>query len=110
MLGQAILAAEDKTKVDDAIVHLRKAVGMEADNALGWRLLAEAYDEKGDAGLARLSVAEQDFNLGQMKDARVFAMRARELLPKNSVEWRRATDIVLASAPSQQELQAMARQ
>jgi predicted Zn-dependent protease len=110
LLGQAILASEDKNKVDDAIVHLRKAVGVEADNSLGWRLLAEAYDLKGDAGLARLAVAEQDFNLGQMKDARVFAMRARDLLPKNSTEWRRATDIVLASAPSQQELQAMARQ
>jgi predicted Zn-dependent protease len=65
---------------------------------------------KGDSGRARLAVAEQDFWLGQMKDARVFAMRARDLLPKNTTEWRRATDIALASDPSQQELQAMARQ
>ncbi len=109
-LGQAILAQEDKTKVDDAIAHLTKAMTMEKDNALGWRLLSEAYDAKGEAGRARLAVAEQEFYLGQMKDARVFAMRARDLLPKNSSEWRRATDIALASEPSQQELQAMARQ
>ncbi len=110
LLGQAILAEEDKTKVDDAIGHLRLAVGLEKDNSLSWRLLAEAYDMKGDAGQARLAVAEQDFYLGQMKDARNFAMRARELLPKTSPEWRRATDIILASAPSASELQAMARQ
>jgi predicted Zn-dependent protease len=109
-LGQTILAQEDKSKVDDAIAHLNKAVGLEKDNALGWRLLSEAYDMKGDSGRARLAVAEQDFWLGQMKDARVFAMRARDLLPKNTTEWRRATDIALASDPSQQELQAMARQ
>ena len=110
LLGQAILASEDKTRVDDAIGHLRKAMLMENDNAMGWRLLAEAYDMKGDAGQARLAIAEQDFNLGQMKDARIFAMRARDLLPKDSAEWRRATDIVLASAPSEKEIQAMARQ
>lgn len=109
-LGQAILAQEDKTKVDDAIAHLNTAVAMEKDNALGWRLLSEAYDMKGDPGRARLAVAEQEFWLGQMKDARVFAMRARDLLPKNTSEWRRATDIALASQPSQEELQAMARQ
>ena len=110
LLGQAILAEEDKTKVDDAIAHLRLSVGVETDNALAWRLLAEAYDMKGDAGQARLAVAEQNFWLGQMREARSFAMRAREKLPKNSAEWRRATDIVLASSPSPAELQAMARQ
>jgi predicted Zn-dependent protease len=109
-LGQTLMAEEDKTKVDDAIAHIRKALETENDNAMGWRLLAEAYDAKGDAGRARLAVAEQDFNLGQMKDARVFAMRARELLPKNTSEWRRATDIVLASQPSQEELKSMSRQ
>jgi predicted Zn-dependent protease len=110
LLGQAILAEEDKTKVDDAIAHLRLSVGVEPDNSLTWRLLAEAYDMKGDAGQARLAVAEQNFNLGQMREARSFAMRARDLLPRNSTEWRRATDIVLASAPSPAELQAMNRQ
>ncbi|MDB5459456.1 MAG: peptidase [Caulobacteraceae bacterium] len=109
-LGQSLVAEEDKGKMDDAIVHLRKALETENDNAMAWRLLAEAYDAKGDAGRARLAIAEQDFNLGQMKDARSFAMRARELLPKNTSEWRRATDIVLASQPSQEELKSMARQ
>jgi len=110
LLGQTLLAEEDKAKVDDAIGFLNDAVKIEHDNSLGWRLLAEGYDRKGEAGRARLAVAEQDFWLGQMKDARTFAMRARENLTKDSVEWRRATDIVLASQPTKDELQSLAKQ
>jgi predicted Zn-dependent protease len=108
-LGQTLLAEEDKSKVDDAVAHLRIALRLEDDNAMGWRLLAEAYDRKGDPGRARLAVAEQDFALGQMRDARSFAMRARESLAKDSAEYRRATDIVLASQPTQEEMKAMTR-
>jgi predicted Zn-dependent protease len=109
-LGQTLLAEEDKSKVPEAIDHLNIALRSENDNALGWRLLAEAYDRKGDPGRARLAVAEQDFALGQMRDARTFAMRAREKLARDSTEYRRATDIVLASQPSQEEIRALAKQ
>jgi predicted Zn-dependent protease len=36
-------------------------------------------------------------------------MRARDLLKKDSPEWRRATDIALASKPSPEELKALGR-
>lgn len=104
-LGQTLVAMEDKTKLDEAISEINRALTEEPDNALGWRLLSEAYDAKGEAGRARLATAEQNFYLGQMKDARTFALRARDLLKKDTPEWRRATDIVLASKPSPQELQ-----
>lgn len=104
-LGQTLVATEDKNKLDEAISEINRALTEEPDNALGWRLLSEAYDAKGEAGRARLAAAEQNFYLGQMKDARVFALRARDLLKKDTPEWRRATDIVLASKPSPQELQ-----
>ena len=78
--------------------------------AVAWRLLAEAYDRKGDDGLARLATAEGYFSVGAEKEARVFAMRARELLNKDTVEWRRATDIVLASDPSTDDLKQLARE
>ena len=45
-----------------------------------------------------------------MKDARSFAMRARELLKKDTPEWRRATDIVLTSKPSPEELRLLGSQ
>ena len=42
--------------------------------------------------------------------ARAFAMRARETLARDSSEYRRATDIILASQPSPEEMKAIARQ
>ncbi len=110
MLGQELLGEEDKSKADEAIAHLNKALQYENDNADAWFMLAQAYDAKGDAGRARLATAEQNFYLGQMRDARAFAMRARESLPRTSSEYRRATDIVLASQPSPEEMKAIARQ
>jgi predicted Zn-dependent protease len=109
-LGQTLLALNDPAKVVDAIGQIKQAMSVEPDNALGWRLLAEAYDSQGHDGMARLATAEQNFHLGQMKDARVFALRARDLLRKDSPEWRRATDIVLASKPTPDDLKALAQQ
>jgi predicted Zn-dependent protease len=110
MLGQELLAQEDKTKADQAIVHLQKAVSIENDNAEAFFMLAQAYNDKGDEGRARLNTAEQYFYLGQMKDARDFALRARESLPKGTTDYTKATDIVLASQPTPQELKAIAQQ
>ena len=45
-----------------------------------------------------------------MRQAREFAIRARERLEKNSPEWRRATDIVLVSKPSKDDLKDLARE
>ncbi len=106
-LGQTLIAENDPAKLDEAIGHLQRAVDKETDNAFGWRLLAQAYDAKDEPGMARLATAEQDFALGQLRDARVFAMRARELLPRNTPQWRRATDIVLVSDPSKEDLRNM---
>jgi hypothetical protein len=36
--------------------------------------------------------------------ARQFAIRARDRLPKDSADWRRATDIVLVSQPTGDDL------
>jgi predicted Zn-dependent protease len=96
-LGQTLVALDDDSRLDDAIVHLRKAVDLEEEEPMAWRLLAQAYDRKGEPGLARLASAEQNFYLGQMNQARDFAGRARELLTKDTPQWRRANDIVLVA-------------
>jgi predicted Zn-dependent protease len=108
-LGQTLVALGDAKHLDEAIQHIQRAMTKEPDNALGWRLLSEAYDAKGEAGMARLATAEQNFYLGQSHDARVFAIRARELLKKGSPEWRRATDIFLASNPSKDDLKMVGK-
>ncbi len=110
LLGQTLVAEDDKTRIDEAVSQLNRSLDFENDNPFAWQILAQAYDAKGDGGMARLATAEQNFALGQLKDARVFALRARELLPKNTPQWRRATDIVLVSQPTKDDLQSIARQ
>jgi predicted Zn-dependent protease len=109
-LGQTLIALGDPKRLDEAVDQIRQAMAVEPDNALGWQLLAQAYDAQGHGGMARLATAEQNFYLGQMADARVFALRARTLLKKDSPEWRRATDIILASKPTADDLKEMAAQ
>ena len=109
-LGQTLIALDDTKKVDEGILELKKALNQEEDNAAAWRMIAEAYDKRGQEGLARLATAEYQFNIGDMRQAREFAIRARERLPKDSPEWRRATDIVLVSKPSRDDLKDLARE
>jgi predicted Zn-dependent protease len=106
-LGQTLIATNDPSKLDEAIDQIHRALGLEPDNALGWRLLAEAYDAKSQPGMARLAAAEQNFYLGQLIEARTFAVHAREMLKKDSPEWRRATDIILASKPTPAQLKEL---
>jgi predicted Zn-dependent protease len=107
-LGQTLIALDDNAKVEEGIGELRKALTEEDDNAEAWRLLAQGFDKQGKDGLARLATAEYNYNIGNLKDARVFAMRAREKLDRNTPEWRRATDIVLVSKPSKDDLKDLA--
>ena len=109
-LGQTLIALDDKAKVEEGVTELRKALTQEEDNAVAWRLLAEAYDKLGQDGMARLATAEYNFNLGDMRQARIFAVRARDKLDRNSPEWRRATDIFLVADPSREELRELARE
>lgn len=106
-LAQTLLALDDKAKVDEAIGQLQTALSLEKDNAFAWRLMAQARDAKGEDGAARLAAAEEHFSVGNMNQARIFAMRARQLLPKDTPEWRRATDIVLVADPSKDDLRAV---
>jgi len=109
-LGQTLIALDDKSKVLEGVSELKKSLVQEDDNAVSWRLLAEAYDKLGQDGLARLATAEYNYNIGDMRQARVFAMRAREMLGKGTPEWRRATDIVLVAQPTREDLRQLGRE
>ncbi len=108
-LGQTLINLDDPAKRDEGIEMLKRSL-LHEDIPDAWRLLAQAYDAKGDEGLARLSTAEYYYSLGGLNEARGFAMRARDLLDKNSVGWRRATDIVLTANPSREDLQDLAKE
>ncbi len=112
-LAQAIIGQDDPKKMDGAIVQLRQAIRLDRDDLDGgdsfaYRLLAQAYDAKGDDGMARLSTAEERFSIGDYVQARIFALRAREHLHQNTPEYRRATDIALTSQPTGDDLKALA--
>lgn len=109
-LGQTLIALDDKKKVAEGVTELKKALTQEEDNAVAWRILAEAYDKLSEDGLARLATAEYNFNIGDKRQARVFAMRAREMLTRGTPEWRRATDIVLVAEPTREDLRDLARE
>ena len=109
-LGQTLIALDDKAKIAEGVAELRKSLVIEDDNALAWRMLAAAYDKQGLDGMARLATAEYAFAVGDERQALVFAMRAREKLAKDSPEWRRATDIVLVSKPSKDDLKDLAKE
>ena len=106
-LGQTLIALDDPKRLDEAIGALNRALDQDPDNPAAWRLLSQAYDSKSDPGRARLAAAEENFYLGQMLDARTFAVHAREMLTKGTPEWRRATDIILASKPSAAQLKQL---
>lgn len=110
LLAQDLLAENDHSKLEEAIVTLNRALVFEPDDPMSWQYLAQAYDSKGEEGMARLAAAEENFHLGQMKDARAFAMRAREFLKRGTPEWNRATDIVLTSNPSADDLRMLGTQ
>jgi predicted Zn-dependent protease len=111
-LAQAILGQEDPKRADDAIFQLRKSITLDRDDLDGgdsfaYRLLAQAYDAKGDEGHARLATAEERYSVGDLVQARIFAIRACNYLPRNTPEYRRAADIVLVSNPSDQDIRQL---
>lgn len=107
-LGQTLIALPDRAKVREGVEELRKAILREEDNAVAWRLAAEGYATLGEDGMARLATAEYNFYVGDLRQAKVFAMRAREKLDRNTPQWRRATDIVLAAQPTRDDLKELA--
>ena len=73
---------------------------------MAWRLLSQAYDARGKDGLARYATAEYNYIEGDRRQALIFALRARDLLERNTPEWRRANDIVLATENDRQVIRA----
>ena len=92
---------------------LRNPRAFHRRDGAGYRFIAQAIcrlDAVTPQVAARLATAEEHFVLGDSTQAKIFAMRARELLERNSPEWRRATDIVLVSKPTPDDLKELARE
>jgi predicted Zn-dependent protease len=101
-LGQTLIALPEPSKIDEGIQELKTALDQDDENSVAWRLLAQAYDSRGRDGLARYATAEYNYIEGDRRQALIFALRARDLLERNTPEWRRANDIVLATENDRQ--------
>ncbi|MFC5343478.1 M48 family metalloprotease [Brevundimonas staleyi] len=103
-LAHALIETNDSANLDEAVDQLKRATAREEDNTLAWRLLGQAYASQGKEGEARLASAEYYFAAGAEEQSTQFALRARDMLPQGSNEWRRAMDIVLASGATMDDI------
>jgi predicted Zn-dependent protease len=108
-LAHALIETNDAARLDEAVDQLKRALAVEKDNTMAWRLISQAYASQGKEGEARLASAEYWFALGRTQQATQFALRARDMLDRNSMEWRRAMDIVLASGATMDDVEALDR-
>ncbi|MBL8548069.1 MAG: M48 family metallopeptidase [Hyphomonadaceae bacterium] len=93
-LARALVAAQGRAGSDEALRLLSEAVAKEPDNGFAWREMAATRYERGEESLAELASAEASFTVGDYSSALSFAERARRSLPRNTVDYRRADDIV----------------
>jgi predicted Zn-dependent protease len=94
LLGQALVASENKAYADEAITILRTALSREPEAALGYTQLAMAYGRKGNYAEADLAAAQAAFLRGDQKTARDLASRAKTRFAIGSPGWVKADDIV----------------
>jgi predicted Zn-dependent protease len=108
-LAHALIETNEGARLGEAVEQLKIATARESDNTLAWRLLSQAYSSQGMEGEARLASAEYYFAAGGEEQATQFALRARDMLPRGSIEWRRAMDIVLASGATMDDINDLDR-
>jgi predicted Zn-dependent protease len=95
--AQVQLELNDPALLDPAIMNLRAALQYDTRMPFTWRQLAIAYGRKGDMGQSSLALAEEALLKGKAGDARYHAGRAEKLMPRGSIGWLKAQDILQAA-------------
>ena len=94
LLGQALVASENKAYAQEAVTILRSALAREPEAPLGYTQLAMAYGKKGDFAEADLASAQAAYLRGDGKTARDLASRAKTRFAIGTPGWVKADDIV----------------
>ena len=92
-LSQVYIESGDPALNKRAIAYLNDASREEGRDGQVWRLLATAYGRDNQIGMAALSLAEEALAAHNKKTAIQQAIRARQLLPRNTPAYLRAEDI-----------------
>src|ERR1700716_3165871 len=96
LLGQALVASDNKAYTEEAIAILRAAVERETEAPIGYTQLAMAYGRKGDYAQSDLAAAQAAFLRGDNKTARDLASRAKTRFAVGTPGWVKADDIIAA--------------
>ena len=96
LLGQALVASDNKAYTEEAIAILRAATARETEAPIGYTQLAMAYGRKGDYAQADLASAQAAYLRGDNKTARDLASRAKTRFAIGTPGWVKADDIVSA--------------
>ncbi len=99
LLGQALVASDDKSSMDEAVRELNFSLQREPTSPAGWRYLAMAYGRKGDIPNADLASAQAAYMSGDFRLSRELATRARNGFKLGSPGWLKADDIVNYKPP-----------
>lgn len=99
MLAQSLLHSGDNKLLDEAIVHLRKAIGQENATPQGYRILADAYGRKGMTANAQLASAHRYLYEGKFSLAKQQAKRAKAAFKTGTPSWLQADDILRFEPP-----------
>lgn len=92
-LAHALLEQNNPAYADEALRNLQLASHSQGQSAFLWRLMAQVWNMKGNAGMLAYASAEEAFARGDKPMARAQAERAEKLLPVGSPGWIRAQDI-----------------
>ncbi|MEZ6001503.1 M48 family metalloprotease [Hyphomonas sp.] len=98
--ARSLNARAEPGDVEEAESALRDALIAEPDNAFAWQQLAITLEKQGRRAEAQLATAESAYAVGDLQRANIFAHRAREQLERNTVNYRRADDILLITDPN----------
>ncbi len=99
LLGQALVANDDKSTMEEAVRELTFSLQREPSSPAGWRYLAMAYGRKGDIPNADLASAQAAFMSGDFRLARTLGSRARDGFKLGTPGWLKADDIVNYKPP-----------
>lgn len=100
MLGQAMVATNQKKYAPEAVRLLQSAVRQEPDMPAAYEQLAMAYGREGNLARADLASAHAALNRGDVRTAHMLASRAKTRLKVGSPAWVRADDIVNTKGPA----------
>jgi predicted Zn-dependent protease len=99
MLGQALIATNDKAHADEAVPLLENVLRREPESPEAYTQIAMAYGRRGDLAHADLASAQAAFTRGDLRTARQLAGRAKTRFPVGSPGWVKADDIASYKPP-----------